>query len=1172
MNFEKKYWSEDEFTTSDGRKYTGYVGIYNEKAYNYSTEEELYNNDKYICRINRSKDNFDRILSNELKLPYGKRDITFAANDFLYSGTLKTAIERLEANNNYIFKNSIISNSTLPDTDYCTIFISNGTDDPADIEKRGILKASNFSDGAFSGKTAKDPTFYPQSRTSYKFISRDILGKSQDFLTEKTSFIFTPEENRDKTYDVYPIVFATGETKKDAKTVWTEINGNNTAKYENGRISEKTSGNINEIFESLGNELNNAVEGNKIDIKEYFYSDIISLNENISANSFYEATENSITLTTKLNDKRLQNAIKININNNEINEDNINFKLNTLYFIADIEDGKKIEINLPSATNFKKENIDILTYRLEKSDLENKNLYFVKCIFKTPITFEEKILSVDGIEIQLNVINAKSVLSNEGYIICDYRYTIGTEGSLSTNYKTIPHVTRFYEHQYVWTHDGLKDGVKYAPYTYTYKYLTESVEWLNAKNPRLVYVDVDLASNYSDFIPEGNMTANDVYVYMKNNITSYNDFPDLYLNTKYQFNNGASSITNKDINKINYINNSVYKTIVYSVDNYKIENGKISKGYKLPADIYRDIITNKPKNGLSYDKIPVVEKINYVDTPDTSLLKHNFNEITASNIAITKVENGIADLMLFITFKTKLLIIKTKYYYTKEDENFINEFNLSESGRGTQFIELDRIDPADNNSIKFMNLNAIKVYKNMLYLVDSDLNMVLRYDIDLLTSPDEDINTFNIASIKLINMLQGIGKSSDKIYFNKPYSIDVTDNRAYIVDRNNKCVKAYTPGLNYLKTLKNGFFASHDIQAVAVNPHSCIINGKEIPAESLWIVSVHSKRIHISVLAEDIVMAYGQIEDISLISDKYSWLEEIRGINFSQTNSNYFYLNTNKRVYKLHVSAPFYPFASISYYKQRSIIGTMKWTMMNYPWHRIPSLYGAVTDDTNISNQVTWNYTPPTTSAEILDNKCFTLIGSPEFEGDIIFHYGILYDNSKIQSYIKENSPLFEGEMTFNDIDLGNLASMIKSSAILLYKEKDSFISSLSNNDIKVYDSYNFNEDLEEDYINALSFNKMLYSVAYNLLKIKNILFGRFKAATNIDNVIVYDNLILDDYFNLLQINNDADYFIHDNEVTSIIVNRTLESIHNLQEKIINRMQTTFMATQSYVNNTSRMI
>jgi hypothetical protein len=658
---------------------------------------------------------------------------------------------------------------------------------------------------------------------------------------------------------------------------------------------------------------------------------------------------------------------------------------------------------------------------------------------------------------------------------------------------------------------------------------------------------------------------------MANNITSYNNFPDLNLNTNYYFISGnekSSSIVNGT--EVTYINNSNYKTTSYIVDNYKIENGKIQKGYKLPEDIYRDLNLESASTLLPYDKIPVVEKLNYLRIPETNLLKHNFNDITAANIIITDVVDNVANVMIFITFKNKLLIIKTKYDYSNEENNFNMSLDLNVAGG--DFIELDRVNPADSSSIKFLNLNALKVYKNMLYLIDSELNMVLRYDIDLLTSSGESIETFDTSSIKLVNILQGLGDSSDKIYFNKPYSIEVTDDRAYIVDRNNNCVKAYTPGLNYLKTLKNGFFSSHDIQAVSVNPHSCVIKGKEIPANSIWIVSVQGKRIYISVLSEDIVMVYGQIEDISLISDKYSWVEEVRGLNFSQTNSNYFYLNTNKRVYKLHTSEPFYPFASISYFKQRSIVGTMKWSKMNFPWHRIPSLYGAVTEDSNPDNQVTWSYTPPVTSAEILDNKCFTLTGHPDYEGDIIFHYGILYDNSKIQSYIKANSPSFDGEMTFNDIALANLADMIKSAAILLYREGDSFISSLSNNDVKVFDTYTFNKGIEDDYINAMTFNKMLYSVVYNLLKIKNTLFGRFKAATNIDNVIVYDNLVLDDYFNKLQINNESDYFVHDNEVNSIIINRTLEGIYDLQEKIINKMQTTFMATQSYINNTSRMI
>jgi hypothetical protein len=161
--------------------------------------------------------------------------------------------------------------------------------------------------------------------------------------------------------------------------------------------------------------------------------------------------------------------------------------------------------------------------------------------------------------------------------------------------------------------------------------------------------------------------------------------------------------------------------------------------------------------------------------------------------------------------------------------------------------------------------------------------------------------------------------------------------------------------------------------------------------------------------------------------------------------------------------------------------------------------------------------------------------------------------------------------MHFSDIPTSVIASYIKSAATLLYNEPASYISSIANPKMKIYDD-SIVANLDNDYINPLTFNKLIYSVAHNLLHIKNMLLGTFKAATNLDNVIVYDNMMLNDYFNNLQLRNNPDYFIHDNELTTVIVNRTLENIYNLQKKILARMQTTFMATQSWVNNVSRII
>ena len=60
-------------------------------------------------------------------MPYNKADVQFAANDFLTSSTLRNIILKLQDNNDYIFKNSIISNTLLPATLDCQILATYNT-------------------------------------------------------------------------------------------------------------------------------------------------------------------------------------------------------------------------------------------------------------------------------------------------------------------------------------------------------------------------------------------------------------------------------------------------------------------------------------------------------------------------------------------------------------------------------------------------------------------------------------------------------------------------------------------------------------------------------------------------------------------------------------------------------------------------------------------------------------------------------------------------------------------------------------------------------------------------------------------------------------------------------------------------------------------------------------
>ena len=112
-----------------------------------------------------------------------------------------------------------------------------------------------------------------------------------------------------------------------------------------------------------------------------------------------------------------------------------------------------------------------------------------------------------------------------------------------------------------------------------------------------------------------------------------------------------------------------------------------------------------------------------------------------------------------------------------------------------------------------------------------------------------------------------------------------------------------------------------------------------------------------------------RISKLEMLKDKYMWDEEFKSLKFSFTNSNYYYLSTTKRVYKIHLSKPYYPFASLSYFKQRMLLSTMVWSRIPYPWHILPC--GEEDSDMDI----TWSFRPSSTSAEILDNKAFCLCG-----------------------------------------------------------------------------------------------------------------------------------------------------------------------------------------------------
>jgi len=289
-----------------------------------------------------------------------------------------------------------------------------------------------------------------------------------------------------------------------------------------------------------------------------------------------------------------------------------------------------------------------------------------------------------------------------------------------------------------------------------------------------------------------------------------------------------------------------------------------------------------------------------------------------------------------------------------------------------------------------------------------------------------------------------------------------------------------------------------------------------------------------------------RIDKLEFLKDKYMWDEDFKSVKFSFTNSNYYYLATSKRVYKIHLSKPFYPFASLSYFKQRMLLTTMVWSRVPYPWHFLP----CGEDESGLD--VTWGYRPSTTSAEVLDNKGFCLCGiddftliddnsnRAQFNGDIIFHIGTLYNQTKIDTFCKRNN------CTFYDIPQHELSSMINCSGMFIYNETCSWLSTLTKLDFPAYISEDIEDIDSSEYVNHITFNKIMYKVIYNIINLKNHLIGRFWGAYNLDGLMTFDQLEYDDYFQNLRLENMDDLFVHSNEPMSIMINRIFEKVHDL--------------------------
>ncbi len=198
----------------------------------------------------------------------------------------------------------------------------------------------------------------------------------------------------------------------------------------------------------------------------------------------------------------------------------------------------------------------------------------------------------------------------------------------------------------------------------------------------------------------------------------------------------------------------------------------------------------------------------------------------------------------------------------------------------------------------------------------------------------------------------------------------------------------------------------------------------------------------------------------------------------------------------------------------------------------------------------------------IINHRCFSICEDTSKNADMIYNIFNVYDVKQLSAYIDNK--------IFDELSIAEKLECIDKFNRYYFKDKINFISTLSNKNIPCENYYIYAND--NDYINPLTLNKMLYSLILNLYNLKNSIIGTLKTIALNDNIVTCEDFQFDNYYKLLEENNIKNYFIYDNELINVALNRIFESIYNIQFKILERMQSLHFSFEPNLNKTAKII
>jgi len=224
------------------------------------------------------------------------------------------------------------------------------------------------------------------------------------------------------------------------------------------------------------------------------------------------------------------------------------------------------------------------------------------------------------------------------------------------------------------------------------------------------------------------------------------------------------------------------------------------------------------------------------------------------------------------TFQYTSLISNNTYFkafiFDSNANYFVETFTISE------------IDP-EKGSL-YSCITAFALHNNYLYVVDSDLCKVVKYDASGLTTN----SVVNNNKLMFLNSIGNKGNAQSKLEFNTPTGITIYNNFVYVLDSGNKCVKQFDTELNWVATFRLSIDLKNSFPIDIGSDH----NGK------IYILTRNNELlIYENDFSNKTVLSLNKLKENNEVFSK---------LVFSKQDSNVFYVVTNKNVYKKLTTSP----------------------------------------------------------------------------------------------------------------------------------------------------------------------------------------------------------------------------------------------------------------------------